>query len=149
MSWLPTMEEQGAAAAIKRLVEKRIPFNRGSLEPKPNEERAKAKEPEQEIEEISSTSEEESTPTPTPDSQYLETWIEEMWETVEEPKEKHQKEMNRDSSQQENKMQKRKSAELGQGELLKRAIHAASVQPKPRAHPKASAASKAVPPSST
>ena len=164
MSWLPTMEEQGAAAAIERLVEKRIPFNRGSLEPKPNEERAKAKEPEQEIEEISSTSEEESTPTPTPDSQYFgKVRIEgkytvqydendeicAMWETVEEPKEKQQKETNRDSSQQENEMQKRKTAELGRGQLLKRAIHAASVQPKPRAHPKASAASKAVPPFST
>ena len=175
MSWLPTMEEQGAAAAIERLLEKGIPFNRAPLEPKPNDERAKAKEPEEEIEEISSTSQEESTDTLTPDSQYfgrvriegdytiqydedgeicamwetkdtIDEAIQSMWETVEEPKEKQQKETNRDSSQQENEMQKRKTAELGPGQLLKRAIHAASAQPKPRAHPKAVAATKAVPP---
>ena len=129
------MAEQGAAAAITRLLEKGIPFKRAPLEAKPNDEGAKAKEPEEEIEEISSTSQEESTGTHTRDSQYFgRVRIEGDY---------------RDSSQQENETQKRKTAELGRGQLLKRAIHAASVQPKPRAHPKAAAASKAVPPFST
>ena len=147
------MAEQGAAAAITRLLEKGIPFKRAPLEAKPNDEGAKAKEPEEEIEEISSTSQEESTGTHTRDSQYFgrvriegdytiqydeDGEICAMWETVEEQKtktkEKQQKETNLDSSKQEKETQKRKTAELGPGQLLRRAIHAARAQPKPRAH---------------